>query len=131
MRIGKVQACTARRNLSNVRVGVLQMLPLAERFDGPTTKHCNRARERLALDDRRLGLRRAVRNSSLRLGSWSGYVGINKIMEPPIELSQRVWRDRRFNGDELVIGATTTKHQRRRKVILVQKVMQCVLVHLT
>ena len=131
MRIGKVQACTARRNLSNVRVGVLQMLPLVERFDGPTTKHRNRACERFALDNRRLGLRRAVSNNSLRLGSWGGHVGINKIMESPIGLSKRVRRDWRLNRNERVLGAATTKHQRRWVVILVEEVVQCMLLHLT
>jgi hypothetical protein len=69
-----VQDRAACRHLHNVRIGVLEVLPLADGLDGSACKQRNRARERLALNYRRFGLRRTISNGTRRRMVWPRYM---------------------------------------------------------
>jgi hypothetical protein len=130
MRICLVKARTARRNFGNVRVRVLQMLPLAKCFNRATTKQRNGAHERLTLDHGRLSVRRAVSNSPRRLRMRRCRVGVNEVLQPPILISERMLRQyRRFHRNKRVISAANTKHQKRRVGMLMEEIMQRMLVY--
>ena len=67
----------SRGDLRNMRVRVLQMLPLTHGLNHTSSEQRHCPREGLALDCRRLSFRRAVSNSSRWLLGWCSNVGIH------------------------------------------------------